>query len=88
MLAALRATRRRQPAAVVVAVPVGASDTIARLREEADDVVCLHTPFTMGGVGQFYRDFTQVDDATVSTLLKKSAGRNNQAEGVHDLRGG
>ena len=39
--AALRATRLRKPAKLVLAVPVVPTDTIAQLRTEADDVVCL-----------------------------------------------
>jgi putative phosphoribosyl transferase len=88
MLAALRATRRRNPAAVVAAVPVGPPDTIARLKAEADEVICLHVPYMMGGVGQFYRDFAQVDDATVAALLKERAAESIQAEGSHDGHGG
>jgi putative phosphoribosyl transferase len=83
MLAALRAIRRRQPAAVVVAVPVGPPDTIARLKTEADDVICVHVPFMMGGVGQFYRDFRQVNDRTVAALLKERAVASNRPEDGH-----
>ena len=39
--AALSATRIRQPSKLVLAVPVGPTDTIAAMREEADEVVCL-----------------------------------------------
>jgi putative phosphoribosyl transferase len=87
MLAALRATRHRHPAAVVVATPVGAADTIARLQAEADAVVCLHVPHTMAGVGQFYRDFTQVDDATVAALLARRGTQSGQGEDDHEHLG-
>ena len=39
--AALRATRMRNPKKLVLAVPVGPTDTLAELRREADEVVCL-----------------------------------------------
>jgi len=87
MLAALRATRHRRPAAVVAAAPVGAVDTIARLQAEADAVVCLLTPLTMGGVGQFYQDFRQVDDATVAALLAERATRRGHARGDREQLG-
>lgn len=86
MLAALRAIRRRQPAAVIVAAPVGPPDTIARLRTEADDVICVHVPPNMGGVGQFYRDFRQVDDATVAALLKEQAARSPRQRAASESR--
>jgi putative phosphoribosyl transferase len=44
MLAALRATRRRRPAQIVLAVPVASKATLKRLREEADQIVCVATP--------------------------------------------
>src|SRR5688500_10126875 len=44
MRAAVSALRRQEPAAVVVAVPVGAASTCAEMAAEADDVVCATTP--------------------------------------------
>ena len=41
MRAALRATRMRNPKRLVLAVPVGPTDSVAAMREEADNVVCL-----------------------------------------------
>lgn len=69
MMAALRATRQRQPARLVLAVPVAPADTIRRLRQEADDTICLHTPADFYAVGQFYRRFPQLSDNEVVTLL-------------------
>lgn len=67
--AALRAVRRQEPRRVILAVPVCAPDSARRLREEADEVVCLQTPALLRGVGQWYRDFSQVsDDEVVETL--------------------
>jgi putative phosphoribosyl transferase len=79
MLAAVRATKRHHPMEIVVATPVASADTIVRLEAEADVVICPHPVAYMGGVGQFYRDFSQVSDETVSALLKKAASRNLQA---------
>jgi putative phosphoribosyl transferase len=73
MLAAVRATRRHDPAEIVVATPVASADTIVRLEAEADVVICPHPIAYMGGVGQFYGDFSQVAEATVSALLEKAA---------------
>lgn len=70
MVAALRAVRALGPAHLVAAVPVAPPEGVARLAREADEVVCLTTPFTFHAVGQFYDDFRQVDDAEVMTLLR------------------
>ncbi|MGI9657323.1 MAG: phosphoribosyltransferase family protein [Gaiellaceae bacterium] len=54
---------------VVVAVPVGAPSTVATLRAEADEVVCLESPPMFIAVGLHYQDFGQVDDLEVVRLL-------------------
>jgi predicted phosphoribosyltransferase len=69
MIAAVRWARSRGAARVVAAVPVGAAQSAAMLREEADAVVCPHELFDLGAVGFWYRDFGQVDDAEVAALL-------------------
>lgn len=67
--AALRAIRRQGPRRLLLAVPVSAPDSAARLRGEADEVICLAEPQTLRGVGQWYRDFTQVSDEEVVAAL-------------------
>jgi predicted phosphoribosyltransferase len=69
MRAAVEAVRAGHPAAVVVAVPVGAPGTCAALGEVADRVVCLVAAEGFGAVGAFYRDFTQTTDDEVRALL-------------------
>lgn len=69
MVAALRSVRALGPARLVAAVPVAPPEGVARLAEEADEVVCLSAPVMFQAVGQFYDDFTQLEDATVCALL-------------------
>ncbi|APW98380.1 phosphoribosyltransferase [Halobiforma lacisalsi AJ5] len=56
---------------VVLAVPVGPPDTITALEEQADQVVCLEIPTGFRGVGQLYRDFTQVSDEEAMDYLEQ-----------------
>jgi putative phosphoribosyl transferase len=70
MKAALASVRKRGAKTVVVAIPVGPLSTITELKQEADRVVCLHTPESFYAIGQFYRDFTQTSDEEVTRLLK------------------
>jgi predicted phosphoribosyltransferase len=70
MRAALRATRQRSPARLVLAVPVAPSDTIAALRQEADDVVCLEDYEAFGAIGLYYSDFRQISDEEVVETLR------------------
>lgn len=78
MQAALRGLRRRNPARLIVAVPVASRDALAMLRQEADDVVYLSAPRRFGSVGSFFRAFDQVSDADVTTLLKDAAARSSR----------
>lgn len=71
MLAAVRAARALGAQRIVVAAPVGATDTIRRLATEADEVVVDHDPRAFASVGQWYGDFNQVADATVLSALQR-----------------
>jgi predicted phosphoribosyltransferase len=73
MRAAIAALRRREPAAIVVAVPVGAPETCAAIARLADDCVCLETPAGFSAVGLWYEDFEQTTDAEVRQLLSEPA---------------
>lgn len=73
--AALREARRRRPRRLVLAVPVCPPDSLARLYDEADEVVCLVAPPRLQGVGQWYADFGQVSDAEVVAALARGKSR-------------
>ncbi len=67
--AAVASLRPRRPAAVILAVPVGAPETVARLGEVADAVVCLETPPDFRAVSLAYKDFAPTSDAEVVRCL-------------------
>ena len=73
MRVALQAVRKRGPARLVLAVPVAPPDTLAALREEVDEAVCLETPIGLGAIGFYYRDFHQMRDAEVTDLLARAS---------------
>ena len=70
--AALRAIRQRAPRKLVLAVPVAPTPSLAELRDEADDIVCLEDYEDFGAIGYFYDDFRQTSDAEVIELLKQA----------------
>jgi predicted phosphoribosyltransferase len=70
-LAALRAARARGPSKLILAVPVAPTDTLARIREVADDVVCLELHDNFGAIGLFYSDFRQTSDREVIEILAR-----------------
>ncbi len=55
---------------VIAAVPVGPPDTIGRLEEIVDAVICPVQPSAFFAVGAWYEDFRQVSDETVVELLE------------------
>lgn len=75
MIAGIQATTLARPSRLVVAVPVSPPEVARKIEElkPVDEFVCLETPWDFQGVGQFYDDFTQVDDETVIGILKQFA---------------
>ncbi len=72
--AALRALRARQPARLVLAVPVAPADTLARLAPLVDEVVCPATPEPFIAIGLHYADFHQLEDREVVAAMDEAAG--------------
>ena len=70
--AALRWARAQGADAVVLAVPVGAPESLRRLAPEADRIVVLAAPERFYAVGQWYRDFEQTSDEEVIRLLQEA----------------
>ena len=73
MRAAIGALRQSNPALIIVAVPVAAAETVRRLQEEADNVVCLSAPPDFHAVSAWYQDFSQTSDEEVHNLLKSAS---------------
>jgi putative phosphoribosyl transferase len=73
MRAAIRAVRQMEPARIVVATPVAPASTCNDLKIEVDELVCVGMPESFFGVGQFYRDFSQVSDEEVNELLDRAS---------------
>lgn len=71
-LAAIHDARARGASQVILAVPVGAPDTVARLQEQADRIVCPLQPDSFQAVGLWYQDFDQTPDREVHHLLDQA----------------
>jgi predicted phosphoribosyltransferase len=84
MIAALQAVKTQNPREVIVAVPVASPGRLAEVRRWCDDVVCLLTPEEFWAIGQFYQDFTQVEDEQAVELLRQptAAPRSEESAGV------
>jgi putative phosphoribosyl transferase len=73
--AAVRALRRRRPARVVVAMPACAPESARQLEAEVDELLCLTRSPYFYAVGQFYEDFSQLEDDEVERLLREAHDR-------------
>ncbi|MBI2933476.1 MAG: phosphoribosyltransferase [Planctomycetes bacterium] len=72
MLAALRTIRARRPSRLIVAVGVAPVDTVRRMAQHADEVVCLEVPEDFRAVGNYYDDFSEVTDEDVVRVLRQA----------------
>ena len=78
LISAVKAIRKNSPEKIIIAVPVSPPTTTRILEQIADDFICLATPSDFLGVGQYYYDFSQVEDAEVIQLLKQAINRHEK----------
>lgn len=69
--AALTAVREKEPASLVLAVPVGAPNAMRSLADVCDQVVCLYGPPDFQAVSLWYERFPQVSDDEVRSVLEQ-----------------
>ena len=70
--AAVKALRQRDPAAIVLGVPVGSRDVMRAFRTLVDRAVVVTEPDVLYGVGAWYADFSQTPDEEVVRLLDRA----------------
>lgn len=68
--AGIAALRKKNPARIVLAVPVAAPDSLRMLQQDVDEIVCLYAPSNFMAVGRFYSNFEQTTDEEVIALLE------------------
>lgn len=71
--AAIEAVRRRGPARLVLAVPVGSLDVVTELRGMVDELVCVEARLARWATGLSYSVFPSLDDGEVCRLLELAA---------------
>ena len=76
MRAAAAALRQQNPARIVVAVPVSATQTCDEYRMGVDEIICAKTPEPFMRVGMWYLDFSQTSDEEVREILARSENLN------------
>ncbi len=76
MHAAVTALQRHHPKKIIIATPIASHQAIERLETLVDDISCLVRPKSLGAVGFWYEDFSQVSDQDVCNLLCQETHRN------------
>ncbi|HSB57829.1 MAG TPA: phosphoribosyltransferase family protein [Nitrosopumilaceae archaeon] len=71
MFVAVQWVKKQKPKQIIVVIPVGPKDTIEKLKEVVDKVVILQSPVYFNAVGEFYREFDQVEDYQVQEIMRK-----------------
>ncbi|MFA5946037.1 MAG: phosphoribosyltransferase family protein [Patescibacteria group bacterium] len=70
MKAAIDEARAKEPATIVLAVPVAPRDTIRELEQLVDRVIVLKRPLQFqGSIGFYYNTFNQVTDEEVANMM-------------------
>ncbi|NMJ86772.1 MAG: phosphoribosyltransferase [Thaumarchaeota archaeon] len=71
MISAILWIKKQKPKLIILAIPVAPNEIIRKLNEMVDRTVVLYTPKEFGAVGEFYEDFTQINDEEVVNMIKK-----------------
>lgn len=69
---ALDAVKAQKPARTILAVPVVADFVAEVLHEICDDLIALATPRDLVSVSMYYKDFHQLHDGEVKSLLNRA----------------
>lgn len=71
MRAAVHAVKLRRARSIVIAAPVASTEAVENLARQVFSVVTVVTSERLFSIGEYYRDFCQVSDEEVRTLLKQ-----------------
>lgn len=71
LLAAISALRQKNPAAIIIAVPVCSVQARTRLEPLVNKLISIDYPDPFIGVGRFYENFEEVTDEQVRLLVEE-----------------
>jgi putative phosphoribosyl transferase len=82
MRAAIQAARQLGAREIVAALPVASDSACSKLREDADNLICIRVPPSFMAVGEWYEDFRQTSDAEVRDLLVRARAAGDTSRGA------
>ena len=70
-MAAIHFVRSHKPKLLIAAIPVGPPDTLEIIKKNVDELIVIEQPTFFMAVGEFYRNFEQLEDENVINYLRK-----------------
>ena len=70
--AAMWAVRQECPIRLIAAIPVGPEDSLCKVAEDADELLCARVPDFFYALSQFYAQFDQIEDKQVLEILTRN----------------
>ena len=70
MEAAIKTAKAEGAKKLVLAVPVAGREVLARMKEMADEVICLEVPLFFQAVAQVYENWSDLEDKEVIAIMK------------------
>ncbi|MGI0041238.1 MAG: phosphoribosyltransferase family protein, partial [Nitrosopumilaceae archaeon] len=71
MLVVIQWIKKQKPKQLIAAIPVGPKESIDKLIKIVDKVVVLQSSVYFNAVGEFYREFDQIEDSQVQEIMRK-----------------
>jgi putative phosphoribosyl transferase len=71
VLAAIDSVKRKKPASITLAIGVAPRESIHKLSDKVDSIVCLDMPEPFYAIGEFYESFEQVEDDEVKQIISE-----------------
>ncbi|MDH3352975.1 MAG: phosphoribosyltransferase family protein, partial [Nanoarchaeota archaeon] len=65
---AVQIVKKQGAKKVIVAVPVSSEQSLKKIK--ADEIICVLTSESLGAIGEFYIDFSTVEDLEVKKILE------------------
>lgn len=67
-----------KPKKIILAAPICARDTAERLRNLADEVICVGEVDDLMAIGYWYEEFLETSDEEVVSLLEQASAKNKK----------
>lgn len=71
IISAIKSVKKQGAKKIILAVPVSSQEAVSKLKELADEVICLLIPDVFYAVGLHYRNFEQTTDEEIFNIMKE-----------------